>query len=879
MGSFIPFGDELQMQSLSPSDMTESQMIVDGVENDDNNGGGDTYDLKMNRVIKSTKRRIVPHESRKRALFSCDRCKMRKTGCKRIQSDQLKYDNITPCIQCTKSGVECTTTIPRKKRIYGPVENIGLHYKCLLNLVTGLFPDKDINNIEELIELGVSLKISMPSMANDTDSKEINDLNKLLNFTLDGQTPASPQPSSSQTPLVKEEHSSDDPELVAAKEAASALENLKGTSESKKKPKLIYGRERLLVHRGGNTHYIGSQGTSLLLNGLSDVIIKNSIRRKNTASSSGNLSSMTIRHDEAHILNSENEPIYEYPSHLSNTDLININKFPLVNLLNKEELAYYTDVFFEKIHPYYFCFNEDKFRKKYELFWKEVNTIQYNFHSDNSTTSSPLSTSNSIGSNVSCRLSNSEICCIYIVWLLGRRFNSNVRFANDKKPEMDNELATKFIDIIKLSLLDILLTPTLNGVRLLFLLAIYLDSLRTKESAWILLELAGRQSISLGIHRKSIVSKFKPDKQDEMKRIVWSIFKLEMTFGAQLGRSSTFIIEEINVSLPLVNEVRDPLYKKYYTHGVTLSQIMYQILENRKPLYLNNEPLSLHNIERAMKVKINLQKWWEKCDEELKDYRSTPFKRYKIKLHIQYHYYLITLTLPYMLYIVNNSNNYILKKDDPLLGTLCLGIKSAIATSEILTFADAKGFFNGSIYMDIFYGYNAIMILILTYILIKGNSKSSPKYLIDIDYLNDNYQIDLNSILYSINLIRMLNLKNSSRIDGSMKRASDIVEILSNDLGIVSILDEKFGSPIFVSPGYNPNNNLNVGNDNYDQDFKARAQQRFIPSPPGLEENLEPINYSFNNDVLFDSELIDLLFGNENLFNDYNQMSNNINKN
>ncbi|GME85399.1 unnamed protein product [Ambrosiozyma monospora] len=111
-----------------------------------------------------SKRRIVPTESRKRALFSCDRCKLRKTKCKRIQNNDLKYDNITPCVQCTKAGVACTTSIPRKKRFYGPIENISLHYKCLLALATGLFPDKDIYNIEELIELGRSFKFEMPSI-------------------------------------------------------------------------------------------------------------------------------------------------------------------------------------------------------------------------------------------------------------------------------------------------------------------------------------------------------------------------------------------------------------------------------------------------------------------------------------------------------------------------------------------------------------------------------------------------------------------------------------------------------------------------------------------------------------------------------------------
>lgn len=785
-------------------------------------------------------RRLVPSEKRKRALFSCDRCKLRKTKCNRIQNNDLKYDNITPCLQCSKAGVSCTTSIPRKKRFYGPVKNIALHYKCLLALVTGLFPDSDVYNIEELIDIGHKLKLEMPTMDSVDevlDKSEKESLEKLERETKHMEV---------QQSHVKHEHGSDhaekdwDYESTPSADATNALDEVilsktvtaekalstggetqsadetptsKISSKNEKEvgsryratpaqpqdakddPKLLdkkltqnvfsklppgikiknnsIDNDRLIMDKFGHTHFIGNFGTASLLNGLCDIIIKRSYNQQNPPTST-----QDIRDSSVQTITSENVPVYQYPTHLYNLDTINVDRFPLINIVERNEADAYVKVFFEKVHPYYFIFIESHFMDKYEIFWEELDSDVIKDTERSHTLS---------------RLSSAEICTIYTVWILGRRFQ---QYADPENlPEdsvLDQDMIGKFIDIIKLSLSDVVLTPSIDGIRLLILFSVYLSSIKVRESGYCLMELAAIQAKSLGLHRKSIVNKFNDQKSDVMKRILWSLAKAETTLCCSFGRASAIPWEEIDIHFPVIEDETDEHFKIYYLQSCNLTKIIFEILDYKKKT--QRDPLSLVSIEKALYFKKKLESFWSNLPESWKDYKSLPIKRYKPKLHIQYHYYYITLTLPMFLHIVN-SHNYIVKNDDPFLSLLVCGIRSSFKTAEIVSYTDSKGFFNGTIYYDVFYCYNAIMVLTLTYILFKSSQPFKTKQIIDLNNLNSNYNINLEAILGSINLIRKLVLNNLHQIDGTMKRMSDIIETLLEDLGIIQTLVKKYNAP------------------------------------------------------------------------------------
>lgn len=792
---------------------------------------------KQGKRLQST-RRLVPSGQRKRALFSCDRCKLRKTKCNRIQNNDLKYDNITPCLQCTKAGVSCTTSIPRKKRFYGPVKNITLHYKCLLALVTGLFPDSDIYNIEELVDIGHKLKFDMPNLDVLDDTNPNNNPNGNGDGDLDSESfeqlkKESNRLQEEQNIVMKYENENDndndndnkvekedDTEKAKGKSDYNGVVEMKNTdfnipnneiknnnensntnktsasssvkssnfnnnSDIPKLPPSVKIRhsnvdsERLIMDRFGHTHFIGNFGTASLLNGLCDIIIKRSYNQKNPPTST-----QDIRDSSVQTITSENIPVYQYPTHLYNLDAMNIDRFPLINIVDRPEADVYVNTFFQKVHPYYFIFNENHFLDKYEIFWDELNVNSKN------NSSSDLHEKNK---PQLLRLNSAEICSIYTVWILGRRFQQFSDPENlPKNAVLDEEMMGKLIDIIKLSLSDVVLTPSIDGIRLLILFSVYLSSIKVRESGYCLMELAAIQAKSLGLHRKSIVNKFNDQKSDVMKRILWSLTKAETTLCCSFGRASAIPWEEIDIDFPDIDDESDEHFKIYYLESCKLTKIIFEILDYKKKT--QKDPLSLISIEKALYFKNKLEIFWNNLPPLWRDYKSLPIKRYKPKLHIQYYYYYITLTLPMFLCLVN-SPNYIVKNTDPFLSLLVWGIQSSFKTAEIVSYTDSKGFFNGTIYYDVFYCYNAIMVLTLSYILFKSSQTYKTKHVIDLDNLNDKYKINLEEILKSINLIRKLVLKNLHKIDGTMKRMSDIIETLLEDLGIIQTLVKKYNAP------------------------------------------------------------------------------------
>ncbi|KAH7069462.1 fungal-specific transcription factor domain-containing protein [Paraphoma chrysanthemicola] len=110
----------------------------------------------------SSASRRVPLDKRKRTETSCDKCKSRKQKCR-------KEPGAAACRYCIVHNIECLTTQPRKKRLYGSVEGLGNRLALLESLVKGLLPEADVSNMDEMRELGASLGIPLPdSTVDDT---------------------------------------------------------------------------------------------------------------------------------------------------------------------------------------------------------------------------------------------------------------------------------------------------------------------------------------------------------------------------------------------------------------------------------------------------------------------------------------------------------------------------------------------------------------------------------------------------------------------------------------------------------------------------------------------------------------------------------------
>ena len=105
--------------------------------------------------------RRVPLDKRKRTETSCDKCKSRKQKCRKEPGQDA-------CRYCVVHNIECLTTQPRKKRLYGSVEGLGTRLALLEALVKGLLPEADVSSTEALRQLATSHGIPLPdSAAND----------------------------------------------------------------------------------------------------------------------------------------------------------------------------------------------------------------------------------------------------------------------------------------------------------------------------------------------------------------------------------------------------------------------------------------------------------------------------------------------------------------------------------------------------------------------------------------------------------------------------------------------------------------------------------------------------------------------------------------
>jgi len=129
----------------------------------------------------SVNSRRVPLDKRKRTETSCDKCKSRKQKCRKEPGQDA-------CRYCLLHNIECLTTQPRKKRLYGSVEGLGNRLALLESLVKGLLPEADLNDLDDLRQLGSSLGIALPGSGdghgsggqNDGSDKEGDDQMSLL---------------------------------------------------------------------------------------------------------------------------------------------------------------------------------------------------------------------------------------------------------------------------------------------------------------------------------------------------------------------------------------------------------------------------------------------------------------------------------------------------------------------------------------------------------------------------------------------------------------------------------------------------------------------------------------------------------------------------
>lgn len=606
----------------------------------------------------------VSDSKRKRAVFSCDWCKLRKRACCRFSDGTRVFDSVTPCTECVKGKRECITTIKRRKRHQESNSELKYHLECLQKIVKAMFPETDPNSIDDLRSMAKALFVSLP----DSDT-EFHDS------------------------FLKEESNS----------STKAHINFRGGSNVFK---------ALLQLGDGNN--------------AKDQIL-------------------TFRN-------------HRLDSSIRSVEVPNLQRYLMINFISQAEAEKYTEVFFQKVHSSYFIFNERKFRSRMSFFFRDY----------------PVLTSKDYKN-----FTNEEICTMYLVWILGRNTLLSMNTENENTDVVPDVVVTHYIRVINLCLSDFIFSKSIDSVRMLYLAALYHDTLRNRETCWLLLSNCCLKCISMGFHRNQCIRKLDPELQEEIRVVWWSSFRLQVNNSAILGKLPVFSLQDVNLDLPKLECVDDPLFKASYFKSVALLKVMYSVLKNREYLLSNNDPWSKENIGTVMKLQRTLIHWRETCSTNLQNYKMNPPKRYCIKLHLQFHYVSMSLSLPYLLEVSIKMKGYLNNKT-ALLMPMCYGLSSAVELTNVLCFSVESHLINGLLYYDLFYAYNALMVLLLGYTLTKEKSsdESSQNYSLVLYTLENSFSIDFVAIMKSIEIIRSINAKYGDKATGVMKESSEKIKLL-----------------------------------------------------------------------------------------------------
>lgn len=678
-------------------------------------------------IIRTRKRRLVAPDKRKKASFSCDRCKVRKIACHRT-------DPSGACTGCAKAGIDCAITIKRKKKIRGPIENIGLHYKCLHVLVTHMFPDVDANNIDALIDMGERRGIPMPSRYggnSEEDGKKLRELSIVI--TSGKPLSRSPSINEYQPQLIKREDT--DQELALKEDDSMTLDSIPADQQSG-----IPHKDYIIMDLGGNSHCIGPLGAPGLLDSYMRIVsiyagvdpMKwNSVER--------------IAQGEM-IISSNNEPI-----HKRDLSFLQSETFPYFDEMDVVAANHYVDIFFAKVHPRCFCFNEQSFRDSHALFW---NTIQ-------SESKDKL-------------LANPTVCCIYMVWILGRLYDPT-----QSSVLVEEAVIQRYLRIVKLCLSDILFTATLDGIRCLFLLSVYMDNRMRRETGYILIELAARQSITLGLSRKSLaLCTENEQRREEIRRTWWSVFVLENTFSAQMGRSSCIQIEDVTADVPTCAEVSMPLFPLIYAAIVELTKILCDVLQYRKHLTRSSSILAHRNVTKALEIHQQLTDTFEAVDPSARD--LSDFAAPKILLTVRYHYYRLMISLPLFMHVVNTPSVVVTESMVYLINQ-CIHL--SIAITGLMELTACHGHLNGTLFPEIFHLYHAMMALIVASILIKEDPNTYR------------FEVKASEIERAVLRIKKLQLSQSLFVKGTLLKISQYIDAF---IGCLEHVTGRSAMPVVV---------------------------------------------------------------------------------
>ncbi|PVH17469.1 uncharacterized protein CXQ87_000355 [Candidozyma duobushaemuli] len=565
------------------------------------------------------------------------------------------------------------------------------------------YPKIDVNNIDALIDVGERNGVSMPSRYGGKDDNELRDLSLLI--------------TSGKLPSCRSNSFDSDFDLKVEDSDSLAAESVSDSDTLSQQQDLV------ITDHNGNRHMIGPLG--------SPAVFDSSVKALANMFDIDLSACPSLQHafQGELVLTSSNEPLN--PSDLG---LLYNSMFPYLDDISFQEATYFTDCFFRNVHPRYPCFVESVFRSFLERFWAAMASKSRDRF-----------------------ISHHTICSIYMVWLLGRLFSPG------SLPRIDQSIVQRYLHIIRLCLSDIVLTPTLDGIRTLVLLAIYMENTMRRESAYVLIQVAARHCITLGLHRESSVMQVADkSKVEESRRIWWAVFTMEVSVSCQMGRSSTIHMSDVSASYPLCYDVvPSPEYSPTYMAILDITKVMHEVLKYRQAVDNTESLMSNENLDKALALDEKLTRTMQRIDQSLLD--LSMIADYKIHLSMRYHHDRLTISLPFYSKVAEDPQY----ASHPTVQTLLTqGLRSSIVISQIIDASMSSNMLNGTVHADIFYTFHATMGLVMGYCLMNNST------------LNSNLKLGVSNeeVQQAIERIRGLSLSNRGMCFGTLLKFSTFID-------------------------------------------------------------------------------------------------------
>ncbi|KAM0807854.1 putative Fungal-specific transcription factor domain-containing protein [Seiridium cardinale] len=623
-------------------------------------------------------RRRVPTSQRKRTKLSCDACKAKRCKCLRTgpspdSDDAQDAGSLASCKNCLDAGIECVTTLPRKQRIYGSVEQLDRRYRALDALVSGLFADLPPDaTADELVEFGRQRGLAMPELGPDSE--------------------ASKSPAGTMATLVSP---------ITPETAEQRI----GDDDRDSDP----NNALFLKDTSGRSYYIGPAGSLASFARIRDLIARrlnasadpDASRRGQHLSSKSVTDTIAGSFDETsvHVM----PPAPSAPAEaidmslgkiergrsdtITTSDSASLVPVSKIKLPTKGLADACVNAFFDRVHPDFMLIHRPVFQQHYEEIWK----------SSSRRPSVPF-----LSAQKETHVSVGWLCCLYLIFILGSR-------AQPQTPKSLDFQRTWYDSVNELA--SLLTASTLPNVCALMLLALYFQGTNDRRKSWFYLGTACRLAIALGMHRDCANEGMSPLVQEIRKRVWWTLYDYEQHLCCSLGRPSAIDDIEVNVGAPDEQMLQCvPSFSKQHI-DCWVRLIRLQAAIRREVHAPSSTAASV--VPQAVQLLRRLGAWRRELPQELlptaPDQARRDPRRWRriISLHIQYQKIINLLTRRFLLKEVESIDQdeglgeeaFIIVK----LGKVC--VTSAMRCVRLLVDLWRVGQFNGVTSLDTYYAY------------------------------------------------------------------------------------------------------------------------------------------------------------------------------